>query len=818
MVDEGTETVTEMDVTADVPAPPALPPPVPAEEIEPPSRPREDKLAIALLVLLPTLFFGDVLLGLGNFYMRDLTRYYYPTKQIYRQIAYGGELPLWNRHFHAGQPIAANPEHEIFYPFTWLILLPSYDLGYRLHILVHIYIGLLGMYWLLRSMRLDPPVAFFGALSWGLGGIYLSYINLLPILFCAAWLPLTCLFVRRFLIEPRLRTFALASGSLGLQFLVAEPTTVMQTGFLIGMYALYRGWYSPDSRIAAMARNVAWIALISIVAFAVGAVQMLPAIDHVGDSARSRPFEFTLVKAWSLPWAKLAEVVYPNILGHIAIKRVMWYWAGGLYTGMGSPFLFSIYSGLAVTALAVAGAFARPRGGRFVLILVVFSLLIALGGNTPLLQWLFDAGIATSIRYPEKFILIAIFAVIIFSSRMLQRVMRGDRDLRDAAAGFALATATVAAIVAALGFTPLYAQGFMRVWGLTAGAGTKFMVELSHVDWIVAAVRGAVLVALLLTVTTRRRVIWMAAAGIFLCADLGIVVHELNPRMPGRFFTATPPAVKGLRANLRDYRVFHEADWYGTEEPARKFFSTGDAVYWVVRNGLFPMTPAGHRIQTVLERDYDKTALLPTIDLTESLWDLKRSGRKDWWLPFMRMSNAWYRGEYRSFEQEKKRTGNDFKKSLPIRFVEGDHSPRYYFADQIVQIRDRGDFVKKLSTETYSSRVAFIREKSFAPAQGTVRAVRETANTATIDVESSGRSFLVMSVTPHKYWRVTIDGKRVEPVITNIGYQGVHVPAGRHRIAMRYWNDLVGTGGIISLSTAALLAAVLLFTRRERTA
>ena len=57
--------------------------------------------------------------------------------------------------------------------------------------------------------------------------------------------------------------------------------------------------------------------------------------------------------AKSMPWAKLAELIYPNVLGHIAIDRVMWYWAGGVYPGMGSPFLFSIYAGLAVITLAV---------------------------------------------------------------------------------------------------------------------------------------------------------------------------------------------------------------------------------------------------------------------------------------------------------------------------------------------------------------------------------------------------------------------------------------------------------------------------------
>ena len=193
-------------------------------------RRRADVIAVTTLALLATIWFADVLIGVNQFYMRDLTRYYYPTKQILREIVYHGEFPYWNRYFSAGQPMAANPEHEVFYPLTWLILLPSYDLGYRLHILVHIWIGLIGMYALLRSMELRIEAALLGAITWGLGGLVMSYVNLLPILFCAAWLPLTCLFTRRFLLRPNKRDFALSALFLGLQFLVSEPTTVAQTG------------------------------------------------------------------------------------------------------------------------------------------------------------------------------------------------------------------------------------------------------------------------------------------------------------------------------------------------------------------------------------------------------------------------------------------------------------------------------------------------------------------------------------------------------------------------------------------------------------
>ncbi|HJQ40448.1 MAG TPA: hypothetical protein VKB93_25155 [Thermoanaerobaculia bacterium] len=783
---------------------------------------RSDVLALALLALIATAFFADVLIGSGNFYMRDLSRYYYPTKQVLREIVQNGEFPYWNRYFGAGQPIAANPEHEVFYPLTWLILLPSYDLGYRLHILVHIYIGLFGMYAFLRSLEIRPPAAFFGALAFGLGGIYLSYVNLLPILFCAAWLPLTCLYVRKFLLAPSLRYFALASLFLGLQFLVAEPTTVMQTGLLIGMYALYRGWYAARDAdlswkhaIPEMLSRVAFIALISIAAFMMGAAQMIPALDHVSDSARSRPFDFSLVSAWSMPWAKYAELIYPNFLGHISINRVMWYWSGGLYPGMGSPFLFNIYGGLLITSLAIAALFIRPRGGRFVLLLFIFSSLIALGGHTPVMKILYKLHIAESIRYPEKFILIAIFAATVLATKMLDRMLDGDRDVRDAAMGFVLATAIVAAVFAIAGFTPLYGMGFTKLWGLVKGGAATKMTQISHQDWIIAAIRGVLLLGLLRTVYVIKRPVWLVLAFLFVAADLGPVSNHINPRMPARFFLKEPDALAQFPPNRGAFRIFHEADWYGREPIARDYFSAGGAVYWIVRNGLMPEIPAGHKLQMVIDRDYDKTALLPTLDLIDSVWDVKRYGRKDWWRPFAAMSNIWYRANYRKFADEKKRTKGDLTKSQPIDFEEiKEHYPRYYFAEQVVTIRDRRDFVDKLHTPgQYPLTSAFVKAPAFTPARGVVRGVRETANTAVIDVEAAGKAFLVMSVTPHKYWRVTIDGKRVEPVITNVGYQGIAVPAGRHRVAMRYRNDLAANALVVSIVVTLLLLAAAVWRR-----
>lgn len=204
-----------------------------------PSR-RSDFLAVAILLAVPSLLFLDVLLGWGVFYIRDVPFYHFPGKKILRDIVLGGELPYWNPFFSAGQPLAANPAHEVFYPLTWLILLPGFLYGFQLLALIHVHIAALSTYALLRSLGAARAAAVVGGLSFALGGFVLSGLHLFPFLFSAAWMPLTCLFTRRFLLHRAPRDFALASAVFGIQLLIGEPVMVLQTGFLLGMYALFR--------------------------------------------------------------------------------------------------------------------------------------------------------------------------------------------------------------------------------------------------------------------------------------------------------------------------------------------------------------------------------------------------------------------------------------------------------------------------------------------------------------------------------------------------------------------------------------------------
>ncbi|HEX2061729.1 MAG TPA: hypothetical protein VHK90_13405, partial [Thermoanaerobaculia bacterium] len=356
-------------------------------------------IPLAILTLVPAILFIDVLIGSGSLYVRDVVHYHYPAKKILREIVLSGHFPWWNPYIHAGQPLAANPAHEVFYPLTWLILLPNYHFAFHLLALSHVVIACIAMYALLRSMNTGYVAATLGGLSFGIGGLVLSGLNLWPYLFSIAWLPLTCLFARRFLIERRPRDFALAVVFFGTQLLIGEPTTVFQTGLLLGLYAIWRG-VAPAGEATAEGgrrdtlRNVAFVGAISVGALLLASVQVLPAADHFRDSVRSRGIPWSTVRTWSMPPARFAELVFPNFLGHAPAGDELPYWGRKLFPGRDSPFFFSIYSGLLITALAAAGVLARQHGTALFLTIAGIASILAIGDHTPLLRWLYDLGVA----------------------------------------------------------------------------------------------------------------------------------------------------------------------------------------------------------------------------------------------------------------------------------------------------------------------------------------------------------------------------------------------------------------------------------------
>jgi hypothetical protein len=591
---------------------------------------RADAKIVALLVFVVALFFADVfILGTG-FYVRDVYRDYLPSRFVLRQAVLGGELPLWNRFYSAGQPLAANPGFQTFYPGTWLCLLPSFLLGFNLQIVLHVALAAAGMYLMLRDRGTGAEASIFGAIAFALGGAILSLTNLLPFLTSVAWWPLIAMFARR-------RSAGGLALTFGMLLLAAEQAVIAQTLILIVAAA----W--PINRR---------VVLGCLLAFGIAAVQLVPALDLMRDTARARRLSAEDAAAWRMPAVRPVELFYAHAFGRITDDGEQFRGAWR-YTPPRVPLIFSIYCGALVPLLAIAGLVLRVRGWLSTTVLVLLSYALAIGG----------ASYFRLIRYPEKIVLIGLFALVAFAATALDRF---DRRL--------------------------------------------------------------------------------AIAAIFITLiDLGMHVNELAPRMPRRFFDPPPLAAQVDRRA----RLFHEAAW----PMARIVLRGGDETYWSQRDALMPFTPALYGIATALELDINLTNLTPTERFVETMWRARAKGASP--MPYMALANV---GTVAAVDQ-------------PVRLVRIPPRPRYFMAH---------------------SRV--------------LRAA-ETANTATIDVDVAAPEFLEISVTPHRYWRATIDGAPAKLEAANIAFQRVAVPAGRHTVAMRYDNPVIRWSAWVS--AISLLAAII---------
>ncbi|MEO8219046.1 MAG: hypothetical protein ABI718_18375 [Acidobacteriota bacterium] len=753
---------------------------------------RGDWLAVALLIAIITILFADVLF-LGAFpYYRDLSRYFFPAKAVLRTIVAGGEFPYWNPYFSGGQPLAANPEFEVFYPLQWLIFLPGFGWWLGTQLVLHIYIGALGMYALLRSRALLVASSFFGALSFAIGGFFLSYVNIPPFFFALTWVPLVFLFATRALEQPTVRNCSLAALLLGLVLLAGEPTTILQTGALMGAGAIYAGTRRRSLR--AVLTSLGIVAIIVVLASLVGAVQILPAIDHVHDSVRGRGLALRVITGLSMPPIRPAEVFFPGFFGHISGSGVL-YWGKALYTRSAGSYVISIYAGLLAACLAAAGVAARRRGWLLFVTVASVSFLLAIGEHTPLFTVLSEAQLLPSLRYPEKFVLAGGMALIIFAAFVADDALRGDRRVLALAGGLAALSGVIAAAMALSAGTTPFARIFARVFDCNSLAQAHFFASASRPDWLVAAIRGLIAAALLFILRQRGPSrAWFGAVVLFLLYDLGTTANRVVPRGSSAFF-APPPITHQLDPDRNDYRIFHASDVRHEPLNPGTVLSTED-LYLLTRNAFLPPLPSAWGYRTVLEPDYDASALLPTTRLFESLLFVTNMGRR---LPppvFLTISNVRFVLQNRKLQLS---PDDDVQSTTPVSVTRADFAPRYYFADQLVQIRSQDEFLRAVTARPWSSRVAFVPFPPFHTAPGRLLRSSETANSIAIDVESSGRSLLVIGVTPHKYWQATIDGMTAPLMITNVGYQSLLIGPGRHQIRMRYRNPLIVRSGWLTL-------------------
>lgn len=320
----------------------------------------------------------------------DTAALFGPWREYSRQALAAGVLPLWNARSFCGLPFLPNVQTSILYFFNVVYWVLPLKLAFLLDAVGHNVLLVMGAFTLARALGQSRGAAFLAACALGFSGAVAAHANAGHTTWHAArayipwemWSLLLALRQRE--TRAALPYVAALTLCFALQFYAGYPPLVLLGGGLCcGLFIAY----------AASTRRWNWrwplfAALVGGGVFLLSAAALLPMREVSKLSGHGAGLEYHVAVLGSGTWRSVWRLLSPDFFGGNA--TLQWSIDIGAWEE-------AAYGGILVFVLAVgAPFFARdangklPRAVPWLWALLPFSLLLALGENTPFYKFAFD--------------------------------------------------------------------------------------------------------------------------------------------------------------------------------------------------------------------------------------------------------------------------------------------------------------------------------------------------------------------------------------------------------------------------------------------
>ena len=713
--------------------------------------------ALAVVLGAAAFRFRDFLGG-GTLYRRDAGFFFVPWRTVLERLLRAGEWPVWNEWMSGGRPFAADPNAAVFWPLSPLVVL----VGPTGLALLNIFLVLAVFFAALRRLGLSPSSAAFGTGILLFSGVFQSLPGFMTTCAAAAPLPIAFVELRRLGsddVRARRRALAVSALAFGLSALGGEP----------GITLLGAASYAALALLAVRGtRAVAGAAVGLLLAAGIAAVQILPAAAEAARSARGldmKPEHGALF--WSVRPARILTLLEPRLTGDPVQGP---YWGSATFDA-GNPYFDDLALGVLPLVFAAA-AFGDGRG-RVAIFLAAGAGVLSFGRFLP--GYGLVARAVPFVRYPEKWWVVATFALAAAAAVGIERVFLGEDGVRARARSVLLKTALVmAAFCGLLLALAIGAEDFLRrvLWGLGLGAGDATPAAVASVLRTPLLMSTATLLVCAAAFSSIRQPLLLSSlVTLLFLGDAARRVAGTCPAGPPDLYRRETPEVALVRAQSAGGRFYDDgADDRATAERRARAGGGLDL--------LRPETGVVFGIRYVGENDVDRMTPAASVRRAAAL------------------------------------------AALPW----GEEKARALRVAGVVVVRTAARGPDPVGTEEIGAagedrlvRIAGARpEFTLLPeGEGSVTALERRASRVRLRVSVSlPAAVLWIGRTFDPNWRARADGHEL-PLRPADGHgMAADLPHGAHDVELRYENPLVVCGGVISL--AAVAAAVMLAWGRRR--
>jgi hypothetical protein len=715
----------------------------------------------------------------------DILSYTMPLRAVMAQAVADGHFPLWDSYTQCGQSLSANPASTIFYPLQWLSLGDGGWTGFRWYCIAHYFLlGWFAYLFFACGLRIRPLPALLGTLMLACSGYWFSMFFAMRIV-TFPWLLLMATCWMRSVREGKALLAIGAGAALSMAFVAGSIQHVLVAlgSVMLGtvLYCLRRRQRPQRSYC-----GVRTVTLAGIVAFSICLVPMQQILRGHSASSRGAGLSYQTATGWSTSPRRAMELLLPYAWGvphpnepyRLAELRKAqgqispMEWAPSIF--MGTAFLFL----LMLPVLRCRRWLGRACWGA-----IFAAVYLALGQYAPGHRALFEAVPMLGIfRYPEKWLVWANLALATLTAFKLEALGHSLRHRKLVVTRMVLPPALVA--VAAWFLIAILQMDKMKA-ALVARNDTSLLLLAIAV----------VLVPIVTVLARQRRVAW--PVGITLLLLVIIETQRVNHMRPAAVAMPDPllrqqhvlPEVLAQLPDSDQYRIVRQKAEVdpGSAVALKTVAGTGQRKVRVMEAA----TPAVWRLRT--SGGLHPNATSRSVALNNLLAQQQQ---------FSKLSALTHTRfvSHRLRESEFNRETMRFGDRLPIIAIDEDYAclllddvatpPRIRVLTDWVPVAtptEAAREIQQIPAERFASTAVLecdLPPKSASSAQWEVLEERSGRIVAEITTDSTCMFYYGDSLEPG--WRAWLDGSAVPIYPANIAFMAVAVPAGTHRVELRY--------------------------------
>jgi len=366
------------------------------------------------------LFFHPVMYNDKTFYFRDIHRFFYPMKFFLAVSLKSGNLPFWWPNNFCGEPFMSFIQSGVFYPPSILFVILPFPLSLNFYIIVHFLIGFCFFYLFVIALGLSRKSAIITGISFCYGGFAIATVNVMNNLSTLVWLPAVLWSFHQFVIGGKPSHFVGTILWLSMGILGGEPQLFVMIAATTAILGLIWIVNHPVSR-----GRFALIAIIPVTAIGITMVQLGPSFNDYLHSIRLGGLSYKGATEYSLDLSMVKHLFIPLVFPPDFTtnpKSLTDFFPGR----DGIPWLLTVYPGFMIVPAAFLGVCLDFSRKHIVWIgIFAVGMTLSLGYHTPVYHLFYT--VFPFFRYPEKFMLLAGFGLLILAAYGLDSLFRRVR-------------------------------------------------------------------------------------------------------------------------------------------------------------------------------------------------------------------------------------------------------------------------------------------------------------------------------------------------------------------------------------------------------